>query len=159
MPSDQADNFLQAEMPARLGWQLFFSEIIFDDPPYLVLQAIPEFPGGSARLAERGIVWDIFRLIESVKRPGAHQLLTSDCGYAPDSYLNEAMLVSHPDADSVVWEIDIEGLRPALADNFEPVRYGFIRLVFRRDEYEADIRRLVLELQRAAATPSRAPST
>lgn len=28
-------------LPSRIGWQIHYSEIIFDDPPYLLLQAVP----------------------------------------------------------------------------------------------------------------------
>lgn len=147
------ENFLVAESPARLGWQVRHSEAIFDDPPYLVLQAVPDFPGCSARLQERGIVWDVFSLIDSVGRPGAHQLLTCECGYGPDAGLTEPVLVSHPDANTVVWELDIAGLRPALAERYAAIERGFVRLLFKRDECEADLRRLVADLQRKATTP------
>lgn len=137
----------------RIGWAARFLEVIFDDPPYLVLQAIPVFPGCSDQLDKRGIVWDVFALMDSVIRPGAHQVLTCDCGYAPDADLHEAVLVSHPDEDTVVWELDIAGLRPALDAAFHNDTCGFVRLVFARDEYEADIRALLRELQRYGSTP------
>ena len=146
------DAFLHAELPARLGWRIVFGGIIFDDPPYLLLRAIPVFPGCSPRLQDEPIVWDIFSLIDSVQRPGAHQVLTCSCGYAPDADLEKPVLVSHPDAEIVVWELDIAGLRPALDQRFAQVERGFVRLVFSRDEYEADIRKLLRELQRSAST-------
>lgn len=136
-----------AEMSARIGWHVRISEIIHDDPPYLVMQSIPDFPGCHGELGERGIVWDVLTLVDSVKRPGAHQLITCECGYAPDAGLDEAVLVSHPDAQTVIWELDIAGLRPALDDSFADVEDGFIRLIFRREEYESDIRAMVSELQ------------
>lgn len=140
-------------LPGRIDWVIRFSEIIFDEPPYLVLQAIPNFPAGNNHLAERGIVWDVFSLIDSIKQPGAHQVLTSDCGYAPDSGLEECILVSHPDTHTVVWELDVSGLYPALDDALVEKGAGFVRLVFARDQYEADIRALLRALQRAAQTP------
>ncbi len=51
---------------------------------------------------ERSIVWDIFALIDSINRPGAYQVLTADCGYAPDVYIEERALVSHPDNNTMV---------------------------------------------------------
>lgn len=140
-------------LPSRIDWAIRFSEIIFDEPPYLVLQAIPHFPAGNDQLAERGIVWDVFSLIDSIKRPGAYQVLTSDCDYAPDAGLEELILVSHPDASTVVWELDISGLYPALDNALVEKGPGFVRLVFARDQYEADIRALLRALQRAAQTP------
>jgi hypothetical protein len=139
-------------LPGCVGWRIYFSEIIFTDPPYLVMQAIPVFPGCHDHLAERGIVWDGFALMESVRRPGAFQVLTADCGYPPDVYLEGAIQISHPDDTSVVWELDIPGLRPALDDAFEGDREGFVRLIFARDQYEADIRALLRALQHAATT-------
>ncbi|SDZ08311.1 hypothetical protein SAMN05421755_11049 [Nitrosomonas sp. Nm33] len=140
-------------LPGRIDWTIRFSEIIFDKPPYLVLQAIPDFPVGNDHLAERGIVWDVFSLIDSIKRPGAYQVLTCDCGYAPDAGLEEPVLVSHPDASTVVWELDIFGLRPALDDALAVTGAGFVQLVFARDQYEADIRALLRALLRAAQAP------
>ena len=80
-------NGLIRELQARIDWRIKFSEIIFDEPPYLVMQPIPQFPGSEPKLDELGIVWDIFALLESAKRPDAYQILTGDCGYAPDVYL------------------------------------------------------------------------
>jgi len=140
-------------LPSRIGWQIYYSEIIFDDPPCLILQAVPEFAGGGNDLAERGIVWDVFALIESIKHPGAHQVLTADCGYAPDVYIEESILVSHPDSNTVVWELDIAGLRPALDKTLIGDHEGFVRLVFAREQYETDIRALVRALQQAGRDP------
>lgn len=140
-------------LQSRIGWVIYYSEILFDDPPCLTLQAIPDFPGSSNDLAERGIVWDVFSLIESIKHPGSHQVLTSDCGYAPDSSLEESILVSHPDTGTVVWELDIPGLHPALDETLINANEGFMRLVFAREQYEVDIRELVQALQRAGRDP------
>ncbi len=140
-------------LPSRIGWQIHYSEIIFDDPPYLVMQALPDFPGGADDWAERGIVWDVFALIDSIKRPGEYQVLTADCGYAPDVYIEERVLISHPDSNTVVWELDIAGLRPALDESLIDANKGFVRLVFTREQYEADIRRLVKTLQQAGRGP------
>lgn len=151
--ADGVPNLLPSvNMPARLGWHAEYTEVVYSDPPYLVLQAIPVFPRCSPLLAERGIVWDIFSLIDSAKQPGAHALLNSDCGYAPDSGLNESILVSHPDDRTIIWELDINGLRPALDDAMTD-GIGFVRLRFSREEYEADIRAMVRDLkERGEAT-------
>lgn len=140
-------------LAARIGWRLHLSEIVFDDPPYLVLQAIPNFPGCHDKLADLGIVWDVFALIDSVKRAGAHQALTSDCGYAPDSDLQESVLVSHPDDDTIIWELDVRGFRPALAPEFATNDGGYVRLVFARQEYEQDILALLHEMRQSVCTP------
>jgi hypothetical protein len=140
------------EMAGWLAWRANYSEIIFAEPPYLVLQMTPVFPGCHPALAERGVVWDVFSLIESVKRPGAHQLLTGDCGYAPDVYIEESVLVSHPDGHTVVWELDSKGLRPAL-DVAVDDEDGFVRWTFAREDYEHDVRALLREVQARIAKP------
>ncbi|MFA7404909.1 MAG: hypothetical protein WC007_13020 [Pelobacteraceae bacterium] len=141
-----------AEMSARIGWRVRLSEIVFADPPYLIIQSVPEFTGCYGKLDELDILWDVHALINSVKRPGAYQLLTCKCGVASHAGLNEAVLVSHPDAQTVIWELDIAGLRPALNDSFADMAGGFIRLIFRREEYEADIRVMASELQNCGRT-------
>ena len=140
-------------LPSRIGWQIYYSEIIFCHPPHLILQAVPDFVGGGNDLAGRGIVWDVFALIESIKHPGAHQVLTADCGYAPDVYIEESVLVSHPDSNTVVWELGIAGLRPALDKTLTGDREGYVRLEFAREQYEADIRELIKALQQAGRDP------
>lgn len=147
------------ELPARLGWQKCYGEIIFHpDAPYLILSLTPVFPFCSDQLAERGIVWDLWRLMESVRSPGAHYILNSECGYPPDAYLEQAVLVSHPDRNTVVWELDIPGLRPALEEAVSDEE-GHIRLIFTRDEYESDIRAMLRDVQMAsrATVPVEAP--
>ncbi|OQW83672.1 MAG: hypothetical protein E6Q59_02995 [Nitrosomonas sp.] len=140
-------------LTSHIGWQIYYSEIIFCDPPCLILQAIPVFTGGGNDLAERGVVWDVFALIDSIKHPGAHQMLTADCGYAPDVYIEESVLVSHPDSNTVVWDLDIAGLHPALDKTLISDHEGFVRLEFAREQYEADIRALVRALQQAGRDP------
>lgn len=140
------------EMVGWLAWRAKYSEIIFAEPPYLVLQMTPMFPGCHTALAERGVVWDVLSLIESIKRPGAHQLLTGDCGYAPDVYIEESVLVSHPDEHTVVWELDSKGLRPALDDALSDEN-GFFRWTFAREDYEHDIRALLREVQTLIRKP------
>lgn len=141
------------DQPARLGWRRNVTVIVFDpNQPYVEFSLTPEFPCCSNKLAERGIVWSLRDLLASARCPGAYQVVTCECGYAPDAYLEERICVSHPDAESVVWEIDIKGLARALDDALEVIE-GFIRLRFVRDEYEADIRAMLREVQETACTP------
>ncbi|MFZ4857155.1 MAG: hypothetical protein ACOYL3_12240 [Desulfuromonadaceae bacterium] len=103
-------------------------------------------------LCNQEIVWDSFRLLDSVKRPGAFYLLTCKCGCADDAGINEGVLVSHPDSHTVIWELDIAGYREVIDDSLTDVVSGFIRLVFHREEYEADVRAIMKELQRLGTT-------
>lgn len=136
------------EAPARLGWRLRHDEIMFDpDMPIVTYALTPIFPGCSDRLALSDIVWNLWALMDSVRRPGAHDILTCVCGQPSDAHLEEAVLVSHPDDEIVVWELDIRGLKPALAD-VPADGEGFVRLIFKRPEYETDIRAMLREVQR-----------
>lgn len=135
-----------------LGWRAKYNQIIFDEPPFLMLQMTPMFPYCHPALAERCIVWDVFSLIESIKRPGAHQLLTCECGYAPDAEIEESVLVSHPDEHTVVWEFDSQGLRATLDDSLV-CEDGFYRWTFDRADYERDIRALLREVQARITQP------
>lgn len=142
------------ELPARLKWSKRYGEIIFHpDSPWAVLSLTPDFPFCSPLLAERGIVWDLDALLGSVRRPGAGDILNCGCGIPDDADLEAPVLVSHPDAGTVVWELDIPGLRPALNDSVGET--GFLRLVFGRMEYETDVRGLLKDVQ--AAARSRVP--
>ena len=137
------------ERPARLGWRTRYSEIIFSDPPYLILQAVPTVPLAHPSLDERGIVWDPLSLIESVRRPGGHQLLNCTCGIPDCAGIEARIQVSHPDTQTIVWELDIEGLQPALEERLMGSE-GFVRLLFERDGYEADVRALMRALRDCA---------
>ncbi|MCU0753817.1 MAG: hypothetical protein MUE46_01675 [Xanthomonadales bacterium] len=131
----------------RLGWRVQISEVDWAEPVSLVMQAVPEFPGCAANLPAADIVWDLGALLASVIRPGAHQLLNCTCGYAPDAYLEGAVHVSHPDRDTVVWEMDVPGLRPALDPILASEPEGYLRWVFDRSDYEGSLRRLIRDLQ------------
>ncbi|HNA28568.1 MAG TPA: hypothetical protein PLL19_03170 [Thiobacillaceae bacterium] len=136
------------EAPARLGWRLRHGEIMFDPELPIVTYALtPIFPMCADRLAERRIVWNLWALMDSARRPGGHDILTCECGQPPHARLEESVLVSHPDDESVVWELDIQGLKPALAEVPTDLE-GFVRLVFRRPDYEADIRAMLREVGR-----------
>lgn len=142
------------QAPARLGWQVRYTDVVFADPAYALMQATPVFAGCHPKLFERGIVWDPLVLLKAARKPGAHYVLTADCGYGPDAYIEEAVLVSHPDAHTIVWELDLQGLRPALDEAVTGAAPdGFVRLVFERESFEADLRALLRELQARAAAP------
>lgn len=141
-----------AEIPARIGWNARVSDLIYDDPPYFVMQAVPVMPCFRSDLCNQEVVWDPLRLLDSIKRPGAYYLATCTCGYADDAGIKEAVLVSHPDMHTVIWELDIIAYRVALVEPYAEMSSGFIRLVFRREEYEADVRAMMKELQRLGTT-------
>ena len=153
MPNSASNEGLLATFNARLGYALQITEVIHDPiEPYAVFSLHPILPGLSNKLEARGIVWDLDYLIRSCQKQGEHFVLNSDCGYPPDSNLWDAVHVSHTSSNIVVWEIDATDCAAALDDDYAG-RNGFIRYVFDRDEYEADVRSMLRVVQMRARTP------
>lgn len=137
-----------AILPARLGWTMV-TEVAYADPPRLAIGLAPAFPGCNANLEHRReILWDILRLYESARCPGAYWVLNCTCGYGPDAEIELPVFVSHPNPETIVWEIDIAGLRPVLEERWQRER-GFLRLIHDRREYEAEIRAMLRTIQAA----------
>lgn len=141
------------ECAARLGWIRRFGELIFyPDAPSVTFSLTPVFPGCSDTLAKQGIVWNLWSLIDSIRRPGAYSILNCECGYPPDADIKERVCVSHPNDNTVVWELDFAGLAPACDEAFRHMD-GFMRFTFDRAEYESDVRSMLREVQRTAREP------
>jgi hypothetical protein len=135
------------ECAARLGWTHRFGQLIFyPDVPTVSFALTPVFPGCSDTLAYNCIVWNLWYLIDSVRRPGTHWILTCECGYSPDAEIEWGVLVSHPNENTVVWELDFAGLAPVCDEAFRHLD-GFMRLTFDRTEYESDVRAMLREVQ------------
>lgn len=127
---------------ARLGFRLAF-QTIYAEPPYQIVRLIPEFPEVRADIeAKTTIVWDLPQLCESIRKPGGYDVLNCTCGLPDDAGIDGMVFVSHPNDTTVVWEIDIADYRPALNERWHSCG-GYLRLVFRRAEYEADIRAML----------------
>lgn len=149
-----------AELPARLGWKLEH-ETIYADPPWLTVRLIPWFPQCNPSIDKTGIVFDLLDLLDSARRPGGYFLLNCTCGDPSDAGIEEMVLVSHPDADTVIWEMDVRGLGSALAEYWRPengflslaftTESEFLRLVFKREEYEADISAMLRDIRDAGS--------
>lgn len=140
------------ESAARLAWKRQFTDLIFyPDAPSVTFSFTPVFPGCADDLAAKGIVWDMQALLDSVRQPGGYSILSCECGYPPDAYIEEHVCVSHPDGRSIVWELDCRGLAPTLNETWRRDE-GFVRLIFDRDEYESDVRTLLRTLQSTART-------
>lgn len=106
-------------------------------PDRLILRFAPAAPGLFAP-AGRDLVLDPLALVESLRRPGGYFLLTCSCGIADDLDIKTPVFVSHPDTETVLWELDVPGLAPALDERWRGWE-GFLRLVFRRDAYRESI--------------------
>ncbi len=142
-----------AELPARLGWRLE-RDFYWDAegrPDSLILRFAPDMPGVFAT-AGRDIVLDPHALYASARRPGGLDLLTCSCGIADDAGIQSPVFVSHPDAGTLVWELDIAGLGPALDEGWRGGA-GYLRLIFKRQAYRASI----LDMVRAARAADGAP--
>lgn len=142
-------------LSARLGWKLGWSFIYGnggENPPTeQVLKFIPALECGLELAGEHDdIVLDLKALFESARKPGGYFLLTCECGYADDADIKEFVFVQHPSPDTIVWEVDIQGLRSALIkDTWLTHQDGYVRLIFDRSQYVTDLRRMVAEVQRA----------
>ncbi|HOW75379.1 MAG TPA: hypothetical protein P5102_02665 [Candidatus Competibacteraceae bacterium] len=112
---------------------------------------IPSFPECHPTIKETGIVLDLLELFNSARRPGGYFLLNCTCGDPSDVDIKDMVFVSHPDIDTVIWELDVHGLGPALEECWS-LHHGFLRLVFKREEYEADLRTMLRDV-RSAGSP------
>lgn len=122
----------------RLGYRLAFGPVQVD-PPARDVRLVPVFPEVRPDIGETTeIVWDLPQLCESIRRPGGYDVVNCSCGLGDHANLMSLAFIAHPDDDTVVWEIDIPGHRPALHPRWGEAS-GFLRLVFRRADYEADI--------------------
>lgn len=140
-------------LPARLGWTLDRSFIWGDGgdklPTDQDLEFRPALECGLEFGGEYGdIVLDLLPLLESACKPGGYWLLTCECGIADDADIHEQIFVQHPSPDKIVWEVDVQGLRAALIkETWLTHQEGYVRLVFDRVQYEADLRRMVAVAQ------------
>jgi hypothetical protein len=129
---------------AQLGFRLAFETIDGDDDPaYQVVRLIPEFPEVRANIeAKTTIVWDLPQLCQSIQKPGGYHVLNCECGIGDHSGLRGLAFVAHPDDETVVWEIDLPDHRTALHERWRD-QTGFLRMHFRRADYESDIRAML----------------
>ncbi|MHB9101562.1 MAG: hypothetical protein ACYC2E_08630 [Sulfuricella sp.] len=140
-------------LPARLGWKLGRSFIYGDgasnQPTEQELKFIPALECGLELAGNyEDIVLDLKALFESARKPGGYFLLNCECGYADDADIKELIFVQHPLPDTIVWELDIQGLRSALVKEMWLTHQdGYVRLIFDRSQYVADLRRMVVEAQ------------
>lgn len=135
-----------AEFHARLEWSLeeqplYWEETHRETVTGKCLRFHPHFPECNPALDE-DILWDLLALFASTRTPGAYSLLTCSCGMGDHAGIDKPIFVSHPSPDSIVWEINTQGLAPALAPSWRE-HPGFLRLIFSRDEYLASIRAMI----------------
>lgn len=126
----------------RLGFRLAF-QTIESDQPWQIVRLIPEFSEANPDIEEKtDIVWDLPQLCETIRKPGGYHVLNCSCGLSDHAGLNGLACVTHPDDETVVWELDLPGHRPALHERWKSDA-GFLRLIFNRNEYETDIRAML----------------
>lgn len=141
------------QAPARLGWEWRRDHTERSDAPQALMRVTPVFPGCHPALFERGIVWDPAALREAARRPGGHQVLVVG-GHGAERRIEDSVRVSHPDARTIVWELDLQRLGVALDEAVAgTAQDGFIRLLFDRNTYEADLRELLHEVQAHDGAP------
>jgi len=148
--TDAFDQGLVVETDAEFGW---VSRIV--DPTEcndeisadIVLE--PRVPYCEKDLFDKGIVFDLRALIDSVSRPGCHFIFNCTCGIHDCVGLDDGVHVAHPDTKHIVWELDIEGCAPVLQPDFRGP--GFVRLIFDRAQYLRSVQSLLEEIQSLAA--------
>ena len=137
-----------------LDWQFCFDDLRHSDPPSISIDLLPIFTGYDPAINEDAcIVWDLHALVKSAQRPGKYYLVNCECGYAPCSEIYAGFHVTHPNAETVVWEIDTHILHNLLAPEFRTETPHFLRLVFTRNDYEEKIFQLITAVQHYIATP------
>lgn len=144
-------------LPARLGWKLgrsfIYGDATSNQPTEQELKFIPVLECG-LKLAGKleDIVLDLKALIASAVQPGGYYLLNCECGYPDDCEIDEMIFVHHPNEHSIVWELDVQGLRSVLIkEDWLTHQSGYVQLVFDREQYEADLRRMVVEVKQEYA--------
>lgn len=142
-------------LPARLGWKLsqsfIYGDVASNQPTEQELKFIPALECGLELAGKfEDIVLDLKALIASAVQPGGYFLLNCECGCPDDCEIEEMIFVHHPNEHSIVWELDVQGLRTALIkEDWLTHQSGYVRLVFDREQYEADLRRMMVEVKQA----------
>lgn len=139
---------------ARLGWELECRPLRGTDSDQPVDQDIFFRPKLTSVLRMedeyRQVVLDLKVLIESVRKPGAYFLLNCECGIADDAGIRDEIIVHYPNAHFIVWEFDVQAYRVLLQqDSRVAKKSGRVRLIFIREQYEADVRCMMEEAKQA----------
>lgn len=144
-------------LPARLGWELDSSPIFgLNDSNQPTDQELYFRPALNCELViadeYRDVVLDLKTLIASARKPGGYFLLNCECGIADDAGIMEMIFVHHPNEHSIVWEFDVQALRAVLVKETKLIQQcGYVQLVFDREQYETDLRRMMAEVKQANA--------
>jgi hypothetical protein len=128
------------------------------DPSELEIDtgAVLMFSLAEQDVAKRLDYLDIEALWASVERPGRYRIVNCACGYASCADVDSGIDVLHPDADIVVWDIDVQGMagvfpRPSPWGE-QP---GIVRLTFARADYERAVREFARAMRFRASAPLR----
>lgn len=139
---------------ARLGWRLEYRPIFEKNSDQPIDQDLYFRPALHCVLAIEDkynqAVLDLNALLESVKKPGRYFLLNCECGLADDAGIMDEIVVRYPNAHFIVWEFEAQAYRSLLQqDSRFAKRDGRVRLIFTREQYEADLQRMVDEAKQA----------
>lgn len=150
---DQQDAPLYT-VAATLGFEPFFENISYDEEDGFegLLLYTPVFSFCADDLRPEPIVWDLPRLIASFLEPGQNSLITCSCGYPDCAGIEDAVCVAHPDADTLVWEFDIQSFRTALCADLQN-KEGYLRFVISRASYKSMVLDMVATMKRMADNP------
>jgi len=101
------------------------------------------FSAGENVFDNDDLVWDIGALVKSTIEPGGYHVFNCSCGFPEDTDIHERVCVSHPDKETIAWEMDIKGYDAWWSSDLQG-KSGYIQFLFNRSEYEASIN-LMLE--------------
>ena len=149
------DAVIAHEAPASLCWEWVVAcdEAPFDGEHFMRVGIRPTALPVIC-LDDDALRFDPFELLRSARDSGCFGTLNCSCGYAEDVGLGSDIMVSHPDPQHIVWELERAPSRNIIEPEFQGDE-GFVRLVFERCNYETEVRRMFETLQAWLNNPPR----
>lgn len=147
------DEGLIVEFESELGGKLAMEDVVYSQEQSGVIDWMdvvffPQFTEVSTKYGELGDVLSLYDLWLSMQQPGAYRLLGCSCGY-DHAGPNSSVYVSFPDEQTIVWELCCIGLSRAIEETWHGV--GFMRLVFKRGQYESAVKDMIQQLRKHIA--------
>jgi len=150
--TDAFDQGLVAVTEAEFGWVFrIVDPTEYNDEISADVVLEPRVPYCESDLYDKGIVFDLRALIDSVSRPGCHFIFNCICGIHDCVGLDDGVHVAHPNTKQIIWELDIERCAPVLQPDFR--ESGFVRLIFDRAQYLRSVQSMLEEIKSLAALP------
>lgn len=118
--------------------------------------AVLMVPLCESNLEKRSDFLEAKALWQSAEQAGHYYIVNCSCGIASCGRVEGGIRVTHPDAATIVWDIEVENMRGMFPRSAPSGGLcGILRLVFSRERYESDIREMVRAMQARATQPLR----